>query len=167
MTGLRAKLRAARYALPNHVGRCLNGPGTGATIRRCRRLERRGLATTVGYFQADDSSPDQIVAANLSLVAGFAGRGLGRFLSVKAPPLGFDVQHIERIAGAAAAAGMTLMFDSHAERDAEPTLRLAAALLDRFPGTGLVLPARWQRSRNDAVRLRDARARIRIVKGEW
>jgi len=166
MAGPRAALRNARYALPNLVERVLPGPGADAAARRCRALNRRGLAATLGYFQARNSRPDEIVAAYRA-AAGLLADGGDVYLSVKAPPLSFDPARLRAVAEAADGTGLALMFDAHAERDAERTLAAAAALLGDFPRTGLALPARWRRSLADAGRFRDGPARIRLVKGEW
>jgi len=162
-----AALRKARYALPHVVERAVPGPGPGAAARRCRKLNRAGLAATLGYFQSGGSRPEDIVAANVAAAGLLAGRAGDVYLSVKAPPLSFDPAHLRTIADSAAAANMTLMFDAHAPRDADRTLRAVSDLLADFPGTGFALPARWLRSRGDAAAFRDGSARIRLVKGEW
>lgn len=167
MARLRAALRNARYALPHHLERILPGPGPGAAARRCSALDRAGLASTIGYFQASDARPETIVAANAGVARLLAGRGGDVYLSVKAPPLGFDPRRVRSIADAAAAAGLALLFDAHSPRDSERTLELVSGLLGDFPGTGFALPARWRRSLADAAAFRDGTARIRVVKGEW
>jgi proline dehydrogenase len=167
MLGPWAALRNARYALPRQVERVVPGPGPGSASRRCRALNRRGLAAATGYFQSNGSAPEDIVAANLAVARLLAGRGGDVYLAVKAPPLGFDPARLRTIAGSAAAADMAVMFDAHAPRDADRTLAAVADLLDEFPGTGFALPARWLRSRGDAAAFRDSSARIRLVKGEW
>lgn len=167
MAGLREALRDARYALPQFLERFVSGPGPAAALRYCEKLDRHGLAATMGYFQASDARPEEIVAAYVELAGLIAGTARGGYLSVKAPPLGFDAAHLRTIAEAAAEAGLALMFDAHAPKDADRTLELAGILLGDFPGTGIVLPARWRRSRADAAAFRDGTARLRIVKGEW
>ena len=167
MTGLRAALRNARYALPGLVERFVPGPGPASAARICQRLGGSGLGATAGYFQARQSSPEEIVAANVAAARLLARNCGGSCLSVKAPPLLFDSGHLRKVAEAAAAAGLTLMFDAHAEKDAQPTLRSVCALLPDFPETGFALPARWRRSLEDAALFRDGPARIRLVKGEW
>jgi proline dehydrogenase len=166
MSGVWAALREARYALPRHLERLLPGPGPTATVRRSDRLSRRGFASTVGYFQASDTPPEQIVAATADIAGQLAAGGRDVYLSVKVHPLGFDPKHVRRIADAASAAGLSLMFDAQAPEDAGRTLEVVTGLLPEFPGTGAVLPARWSRSMAQAVQLRETSARIRIVKGE-
>jgi proline dehydrogenase len=167
MAGAWAALRKARYAFPYYLERFIPGPGAKSAARRFERLNRAGLAATIGYFQARDARPEDIVAANLEVARLLAGRSGGACLAVKAPPLGFDPGRLGAIAKAADAAGLALMFDAHAPRDAERTLAAVSALLGDFPGTGFALPARWLRSRGDAAAFRDGSARIRLVKGEW
>jgi proline dehydrogenase len=167
MLGPWAALRKARYALPHLVERVFPGPGAKAVSRRCRTLNRRGLAATPGYFQSGEARPEDIVAANVAVAGLLADRGGDVYLSVKAPPMAFDPAHLRKVAEAAAAARLTLMFDAHAPGDAERTLEAVAGLLREFPGTGFALPARWRRSLADSAAFRDGSARIRVVKGEW
>ncbi|KPL69598.1 proline dehydrogenase [Erythrobacter sp. SG61-1L] len=155
--------RSIRYALPRNLGRLLPAPDANAITRHCASLARNGLAATAGYFQADDAAPEAIAEANRALALLPGMRGSDFYLSVKAPPLNFDAALIGAIAEAAQAAGIGLLLDAHAPKDAEATLGLTAA----FPGMGIALPARWQRSPADAACLRDTPSRIRIVKGEW
>jgi proline dehydrogenase len=162
-----AALRAARYALPNHIERILPGPGPDAAARRCRSLNRRGLGATLGYFQSSADRPETIVAANLAALRRLSDGAGDVYLSVKAPPMAFDRAHLHRIAEAGAKSGLKLLFDAHAPKDAEATVAAVAGLLERFPGTGLAIPARWRRSEADASAFRESSARIRLVKGEW
>lgn len=163
MAGLRARLRDARYALPGRIERSFRGPDSAAAARLCRRAHATGLATAVGYFQAERSRPEEIVAAYFAVAARLARLSGDSYLSVKAPPLAFDTAQLHAIADR----GFALLFDAHAPADAARTLDAAAALLPAFPRTGVALPARWRRSPGDAARFRDTTARIRIVKGEW
>ncbi|HEX8467925.1 MAG TPA: proline dehydrogenase [Allosphingosinicella sp.] len=162
-----AALREARYALPHLIERAVPGPGPKAAALRCRKLERAGLSATLGYFQSGAARPEDIVAANVAAAELLAGRVAEACLSVKAPPLKFDPDHLRRIADCAAAAGMPLMFDAHAPTDADRTLEAVSNLLGDFPRTGFALPARWLRSPGDADDFRNSSARIRLVKGEW
>jgi len=163
----RGMLRDARYALPGMVERMVPGPGPQQAARLCRRLGNAGLRVTAGFFQGDGNMPGDIVEAYTELAALLGGHAGDPYLSVKAPPLSFDMDLLGSIAEACRAHGQAIMFDAHAPKDAQRTLNAAAALLPEYPGTGCVLPARWSRSRADAARFRETTARIRIVKGEW
>ncbi|MFD2428542.1 hypothetical protein ACFSUK_11085 [Sphingobium scionense] len=94
-------------------------------------------------------------------------RGLDLSLSVKAPPLRFDPVSLRELAQIARQSGLSLMFDAHGPQDADDTLAAVERLLPDFPDTGMVLPARWQRSLADAARLHDSSAPVRVVRGEW
>lgn len=142
-------------------------PGPAAAARMCERFNRKGLNVTLGYFGSEGASPEEILAANLALAGLLADCRIDVYLSVKAPELKFDFARLRTIADAAASAGLPLLFDAHAVGDADRTLELASALLEDYPETGIVLPARWRRSMADALRFRDTSARLRIVKGEW
>ena len=166
MSRLRDLLRDARYALPQKIERLPLGAGAEAAIRRCMKLKQDEIDTTVGYFQARDATPDQILSANLELLNSWKA-SKNSYLSVKAPPMHFDRELLYRLAEAAGKSAMPLLFDAHAPKDAEATLAAVDALADEFPETGFALPARWRRSQADAIRFRDTPARIRIVKGEW
>lgn len=167
MQGPRAVLRNARYALPRAIERVAAGPGPAAAARRCVRLNQGGRGATLGYFHAAAAGPEEIVVANLTVASLFKERPGDVHLSIKAPPLGFDAESIRSVAEAATAAGLGLIFDAHALNHADPTLAAASALLPDYPGTGIVLPARWRRSLQDAANVRQSTARIRLVKGEW
>jgi proline dehydrogenase len=161
------KLRDARYALPRQLEKITSGPAPEAAAQICGWLQVRGLRATVGHFPGSHDTAESIAAANLAVVSALHERPGDAYLSVKAPPLGFDRSHLTAIAEAAAASGLTVMFDAHAPHQAEATHGLFFETLARFPGTGCVLPARWKRSMADATRFRDTAARLRIVKGEW
>jgi proline dehydrogenase len=166
MRGVWASLREARYALPGHLEGLLPGPSAAVTVRRCDRLGRCGLASTVGYFQTSDTTPEEIVAATTAVARLLAAHPRDVYLSVKAHPLGFDAERVRAIADAASEAGLALMLDAQASEDAGRVLEVVERLLPAFPGTGIVLPARWCSSLERAARLRASSARIRIVKGE-
>jgi proline dehydrogenase len=167
MLSLSAPLSTARQALPRYAERIMPVPGPAAAARMCERFTRKGLNVTLGYFGSEGASPEEILAANLALAGLLADCRIDVYLSVKAPELKFDFARLRTIADAAASAGLPLLFDAHAVGDADRTLELASALLEDYPETGIVLPARWRRSTADALRFRDTSARLRIVKGEW
>lgn len=152
-------LRHARYALPGLAGRALPPPGPAEAARLCTGFAGRGMRGVVGYFQADDAGPETIVAAYREVSARLITAGCEAYLSAKAPPLGFDSDHL----GAIAAAGLPLLLDAQKEQQAQQTLALVLAM----PETGMALAARWRRSAADAAALRDGPGRIRLVKGEW
>lgn len=167
MRGIRAVLSDARYALPGRLGRLLPAPDARTVARLARRLERRGIGVTTGYIPGPDAQPAAVAAENIAVIALLAGQDGTPYLSAKLPTLAFDEPAFASIAQAADSAALPLLFDAHALKDAGPIHAYLAALLPERPGTGCVIPARWRRSMDDAVRLRGTTARLRIVKGEW
>jgi CelD/BcsL family acetyltransferase involved in cellulose biosynthesis len=150
---LKARLRAARYALPGWIERHVAGEDTPTAARRMKRL---GMPATAAYFHAAAAGAPEIAVACRQLASELAGSDA--LLALKAPALGFDESLIREIAEA----GVPLAFDSLTEAHAHRTLALA----DTF-SAGVALPARWRRSAADAERLRDGTCRVRLVKGEW
>jgi CelD/BcsL family acetyltransferase involved in cellulose biosynthesis len=150
---LKARLSAARYALPGLIERHVAGQQAGTAALSMRRL---GMPVTAGFFQAATAAPVDIAAAYRTLADGLAG--CDALLALKAPAIGFDEALVREIA----AGGIPLTFDSLTEPHAERTLALAESF-----SAGVAIPARWQRSLADAERLREGPCRIRLVKGEW
>jgi proline dehydrogenase len=150
-----SRLRDARYAMPGVVGRWLPVPDAAWAAARADRLARQGLGASFGYFHLADATSDDVLAANLALVR--ALHGTGATLAIKAPAMAFDAGAIAQLTG------LPLMFDSHAPGLADATLDL----VERTPDAGCAIPGRWRRSMDDALRLRDTAAPLRIVKGEW
>lgn len=128
-----------------------------ATAKLCGNLHAAGFAVTAGYFNAAGADPLVIAATYAELANALTWQGVDGYLSVKAPQLQFSVAALAQIA----AAGLPLVLDAHAPAQADATLALAGG------HHGVVLPARWRRSMADAVTLRDAPVRLRLVKGEW
>ena len=167
--GLRDWARDCRYALPHLVERHVAGPDAAAVAGVAQRRIARGDRVTIGYFQGKADTADSIVAAARAVAALLPGQGGAVHLSVKATPLDFAADALRAIADAAGQAGMPIMLDAHAPRDAAATLAAMAEqqAVPASAGCGIVLPARWRRSAADAARLRDAPVRLRLVKGEW
>ncbi|MFV0644467.1 MAG: proline dehydrogenase [Sphingomonadaceae bacterium] len=171
---MKATLRRWRYDLPDRIGRTMPAPDAADAARQCRKWHQQGKAATIGYFQHESETPDQIAQANIAIIEAlrpctedWAPDTPRPCLALKLPALHFDETLLRDIAGRAANAGITLAFDAHSLPDASSTL----AAIDSLAGTnsriGCALPARWQRSLSDARNLRDQPVRIRLVKGEW
>ncbi|RVU07199.1 proline dehydrogenase [Novosphingobium umbonatum] len=152
-------LRDMRYALPAQVERWVDGPDAASVARMGQAA--KGMRATYGYFPAQQSDPDQVMAANQAMLAALRGQGGDARLAVKAPHLGFDAGRIAALAG-----HVPLIFDAHAPAQADATLALATALGEQG-AVGCALPARWRRSMADAADLRDGPLILRVVQGEW
>lgn len=158
MSSLRSRLRAARHALPWKVEGLVRGPDGAAIARMAKRLREQGIRSTAGFFSPHGVAAAQIVEAYRDLAQCLGAGGSDARLSIKAPKLDFDLAAL----GAIADLGLPLVFDAHGHALAQPTHEAAAAL-----GAGIVLPARWQRSRADAAAWWGRPGAVRLVKGEW
>lgn len=157
---LRSVLRNARYAFPEFVGRRFPVQSSEEAVEACARIaSATGVRISLGYFALPDEEPEAVAHAFIRAArAAKAQDGLDAVLAVKAPPLDFD----RSLIGSIAAEGAEIVLDALTPAQAPDTLALAEAF-----DCGVALPARWERSLDDARRLRDAPVRIRIVKGEW
>lgn len=155
---LKTRLRRLRHAAPWLIERWVAGPDASATARRAARLARQGQAATVGLFSPHGMEREAIVEAYLRFAQLARAAGIDACLSIKAPKFDFDPAALRAIA----ATGLPLVFDAHGAELADATQQSAEAV-----GAGLVLPARWRRSLDDAARWKDRPVRIRVVKGEW
>lgn len=164
--------RGAAGLLLRHVGRLyVPGPALVDALACAEHLQAQGLSSTIGYFNADDEDAATVAAAGEATVAALAPWGAQRYVSVKAPSLGYDLDRLARIAAIAAQQRQCLHFDSHGPETAAPTLALIAALIDRLgtgaPPLGLSLPTRWRRSAADIEWALQRGVRLRLIKGQW
>src|SRR5215813_4020626 len=66
------------------------GPSLDDALVACRLAARRGVASTIGFWNADQQSPEEVAAAYLAALAGIGREPIDCYLSVKALPLGFS-----------------------------------------------------------------------------
>ncbi|WP_448625833.1 hypothetical protein [Geodermatophilus sp. URMC 64] len=141
------------------------GPTRRHALDVAGRLVACGFAVTVAFWNAPEEARATVEAELRACIAELAGWPGRPQVAVKAPVLGFDPDAVARLAEAARAAGVGLVFDSHAPEDADRTLQLARAARDLGADAGVALPARWARSAADAAALDGLSARV--VKGQW
>ncbi len=157
-SAITARLRDARYRLPEQLGRVLPQGDVETAANTCARFARKGLSCSVGFFAGDDDPPATVAQTLCRLAEVLLATGNDAIIAIKAPQLRFDEGHVRDISSR----GASLVFDAHAHHQVEAIHRLAAGV-----NAGVALPARWKRSLTDAQRLRDTPQRIRLVKGEW
>lgn len=151
--------RASRAYVP--------GPHITDALAWARQAELHGMASTIGYFNADTEAPAEVMQAGLDALDALAGLSSPGYLSVKAPALGDDVELLGRLARAARCRGLLLHFDSHGPEKADATLRaLHSQFMDGLR-LGLSVPGRWVRSLDDAEWALQRGVRVRVVKGQW
>jgi len=143
------------------------GPELADALQVFDRLARQGQNGTIGYFNAAGQPAGEIVSTDRAIIAALAAGRPGGYLSIKAPPLGFDQTMLGEIARQAGGSGIGLHFDSHAIETTDPTFACLRSALQHTGQIGCTLPARWPRSRQDAEQAIALKLRVRVVKGQW
>lgn len=125
------------------------------------------MTSTIAYWNDLGEDPAGVCAAHIAAVDAAADAGLKTYVSVKAPALSMSQAITEALARRCRDRGMGLHFDSlHAEQQAG-TFELIERLLPTGVTLGCTLPARFQRSHEDAARAIASGIRVRVVKGQW
>ena len=135
-----------------------------------RELGRRGIRTTIGYWDRSGEPAEQVAAVCLEAVRAIPARPVGTadcYLSIKVPSLGFDAGLIGELLAVGAERGVALHYDAKAPEAADATFALLDAGPPFAPRPGCTLPGGWVRSPADAERVRDLGGRVRVVKGQW
>jgi proline dehydrogenase len=142
------------------------GPTLDAALALCRRLEREGLACTLGYTAMPGESARSVADAHLAAFEQLAGAGLDGHVSVKLSTLEFDPSLFAELDGAAAQTGCALHIDALAPETVDATWRLVEDA-PRAGRIGTTLPGAWPRSVNDTAHAARLGLRVRVVKGQW
>jgi len=143
------------------------GPALDDALGACRRAARRGIASTIGFWNGNDQSPEEVAAAYLDTVDGLGRANLDCYLSVKALPLGFSRELSNAIVMRARQAGVRVHFDSLGPETVEPTFAMLEDSRARHRRLGCTLPGRWSRSLRDADRAAELGLDVRVVKGQF
>lgn len=143
------------------------GPELPDALRVFDRFARHGKAGTIGYFNPPQQPAHEIASIDRAVVAALAAGRHEGYVSIKVPPMGYDIALIEEIARQSAVAGVGIHFDSHAIDTTDSTFACIEAALRHTLQVGCTLPGRWPRSLDDAERAIDLKLRVRVVKGQW
>ena len=165
---LRETLRMWWRPLARRAARAyVAGPALGDALEACRRVGRRGFATTIGFWNRDRQEPAEVAAAELDALGALGREALDCYLSVKAPALGFSRELSGEIVERARREGVRVHFDSLGPETVEPTFALIEDGLARHRRLGCTLPGRWRRSLPDALRAAERGLSVRVVKGQF
>jgi len=137
------------------------------TLCLCENLSRRGLASSIGYWNDKNDSPRMIADANLEVLTRLSRYQRGSYLSIKAPPLHYSGELLSEVASRANEVGIRLHFDAHGPESANPTFELIDTLLLTTSRIGCTLPGRWRRSLDDVDCAIERNLCVRVVKGQW
>jgi len=165
-----AALRALTPIYARAGSAYLAGSNRTAALTIASQLVATGSEVTLGYWPRQGESPADVGAeeyATLDALGGPGGYGKRAAVSLKAARLGFDADLVRGLARLAASRNTTLVFDAHSPAEADRTLELARVARREGASTGVVLPARWGRSFEDAAMASECDLRVRVVKGQW
>jgi proline dehydrogenase len=173
------------------VDRYVAGESSEDAVTAARTLRSAGLLVTLDYL-GEETSDAQRAAATAAqyvhLLGKLAAEGLSEDgaveVSVKPTALGLLLgsedeagpavlgervagEHLERIAVAARDAGTTVTVDAEDHRTTDASLRMAAALRERFGSVGSVVQAALRRTETDVRELAARGVRVRLCKGAY
>ena len=170
VAGALDRLPAARVAVSPFVA----GESVASAVAAVGEVMSRGMSASVLYLptaealgtarladmQVISALADEDLSEGTDLTLDLAALGLG---TTSAEALRTDVA---AVAGAAAAAGMTVTLAGLAHDQVDTVLRLRSELAAEYPDLGVTLGANLLRSEGDCVDLAAAGARVRLVKRE-
>lgn len=148
----------------------LAGQDKSSALEVAGRLFSAGSAVTLGYWPRQGEPVSLVAAEEEHALQALGELGAGKDcagLSLKAARIGFDADIVRQLAKVAAKQETRLVFDAHSPGEADRTLALARAARSEGASTGVVLPARWQRSLEDATMASEFGLSVRVVKGQW
>jgi proline dehydrogenase len=159
---------SAWEAVAKRAGKAyIAGPELDDAISTCRRLLGQGFGGTICFWNIESDPPKRIVDAYTSALAVLAREKMDCYLSVKLPPLKYDLALLYQVLEQARRTNTLVHFDSLEHETADRTLSIIALARRSYPHLGCTLPGRWLRSVADADLVVDLGLHVRVVKGEW
>jgi proline dehydrogenase len=157
--------------------RFIAGETIEEAIEAARVIERSGMLLTLDYLGesvATIAEADAASRAYLSIVDRIVVSGIDRNLSLKLTQLGLTVDratcvdNLRRILDAAAPHSFFVRIDMENSPFTEATLEIFETMWQQgYRNTGVVLQSYMRRSLDDAHRMNQLRARVRLVKGAY
>jgi proline dehydrogenase len=166
---LQRVLRASALPLARWASRAyVAGPELPDAIRACHKFSERRVASTIGYWNDDNDTPEIVAGAYIAAIEALMSEQFDCYLSIKAPAINFDSNLLAGIIDTSEKAGsVRIHFDSLGPEAADRTFELIIESARTFPEIGCTLPGRWRRSIRDAAMTIDAKVNVRVVKGQW
>jgi proline dehydrogenase len=171
---------ATRYGLrrsDSFARRFIAGDSIEDAIAAARRIESTGMLQTLDYLGESIrtmSEADVATRAYLTLIDRIAASGIGRNISLKLTQLGLTVDratcvdNLRRVLDAAGAHDFFVRLDMESSSFTQVTLDVFDTMWQQgYRNAGVVLQSYLRRSMNDARRLNQLGARIRLVKGAY
>ena len=174
------KRLASRYGLRKQTSfarRFIAGESVEEAIDAARAIERSGLTQTLdllGESVASIAEADVATRAYLTVIDRIVAAGIGRNISLKLTQLGLTidratcVDNLRRILDVAAKHGFFVRIDMENSPFTQVTLDIFETMWQQeYRNVGVVLQSALPRSLQDARRMNELGARVRIVKGAY
>ena len=174
------KRMASRYGMRSSgsfARRFIAGETIDEAIAVARIIESGGLTQTLDYLGesvASISEADQATRAYLSIIQRIASDGIGRNVSLKLTQLGLTidratcVDNLRRILDAAAPHQFFVRIDMEDSPFTQVTVDIFETIWQQgYRNAGIVLQSYLPRSVDDARRMNQLGARVRLVKGAY
>jgi proline dehydrogenase len=171
---------AAKYGMRHDrsfARRFVGGETVAEAIAAARRIEAAGMSQTLDYLGERVTSMADADAATRSvirLIDEIAAAGIGRNLSLKLTQIGLTVDratcvdNLRRVLDPAAAKEFFVRLEMEDSRYTQVTLDVFDTLWQQgYRNVGPVIQAYLPRSTDDARRLNQLGARVRLVKGQY
>ena len=174
------KRMASRYGMrssSSFARRFIAGETIDEAIAVARIIESGGLTQTLDYLGesvASISEADQATRTYLSIIQRIASDGIGRNVSLKLTQLGLTidratcVDNLRRILDAAAPHQFFVRIDMEDSPFTQVTIDIFETIWQQgYRNAGIVLQSYLPRSVDDARRMNQLGARVRLVKGAY
>jgi proline dehydrogenase len=159
---------SAWEAIAKHAAKAyIAGPELADAMSACRRLRGMDIGGTICFWNIESDTPRRIVDAYTSALALLANEKMDCYLSIKLPPLNYDMVLLNDVLEQARRTKTLLHFDSLEHETTDRTLSMITRAARSYPHLGCTLPGRWLRSVADVEIAVDLGLHVRVVKGQW
>ena len=136
-------------------------------VKACQKIAPMGWSSTICPWNYNGDKAETVAESYKIAAREIIGNKLNCYLSIKAPAFEFREDLLQEIIEIARPANLRIHFDAQNPESADNNLALFARTLKNYAHISYTLPARWQRSAEDAKRINEWGVAVRIVKGEW
>ena len=168
----RAASRCAQPIVRRAARRYIAGAELPDALRVVEALRQAGRATTIGFWDGANDTPEGVQRRYLADLAAIA-RNHGDsnhadcYESIKLPALRDQPALLDPVIDTALAHNIRVHFDSHGVEVADPMWQVAERARERGATVSCSIPGRWRRSRADARQAAERGILVRVVKGQW
>jgi len=147
----------------------LAGARIDDALKVCVELEEKDILTTVSYWDRREDSIQDILRENHQILNRIEANGLDSYLSFNLSALrvgeGLQTRILEALVQAGQDRRLLIHLDAMGYGSAQKNWDVLESIVKKGNLMGGTLPARWNRSMQDALRLGRQNVRLRLVKG--